>query len=95
MLTFQSFDVDGVPGCTTDYVQIIFGSVAEKYCGSNVPNPSVSKKPGPTVSSGNTMTVFFHSSRWSGRPGFKATWKAVETSGILSCFKLDCFDFDS
>ena len=79
MLTFQSFDLQDKNrwhDWCDDYVQISFGSVAEKYCGSKLPT---------IISSGNTMTVVFHSERngFDPKQGFKATWKAVETSGML------------
>ena len=87
MLTFQSFDLEGAINCdddffNDDFVQVIFGSVAEKYCGSKLPSP--------IISSGNNMTVFFHSNEvvhvntGSKDNGFEATWKAVDTSGTLS-----------
>ena len=73
MLTFESFDLESHSSCVYDYVKISFGSVEEKYCGSS--------KPSPIISSGNTMTVVFHSDYSVNRNGFKATWEAVETSG--------------
>ena len=75
MLTFESFDLESHSSCVYDYVKITFGSVEEKYCGSS--------KPSPIVSSGNTMTVVFHSDQSVNRNGFKATWEAVETSGTF------------
>ena len=74
MLTFESFDIVDGRSCQYGYVQVIFGSVAEKYCGSKLPSP--------IISSGNTMTVVFHSDSGVNGNGFKATWKAVETSGM-------------
>ena len=76
MLKFQSFELADIRDSRDcdDFVQIIFGSVAEKYCGSKLPSP--------IISSENTMTVVFHSSRWLNHPGFKATWKPVEASGM-------------
>jgi len=75
MLTFESFDLESHSSCVYDYVKISFGSVEEKYCGSS--------KPSPIISSGNTMTVVFHSDYSVNRNGFKATWEAVETSGEI------------
>ena len=73
-LTFESFDVEGF-ACQYDYVQISFGSFQEKYCGSS--------KPSPITSSGNTMTVTFHTDYSENFKGFKATWEAVGSSGSL------------
>ena len=74
MLTFESFDIEAHSSCSDDYVQVSFGSDDQKYCGSN--------KPSPIISSDNTMVVIFHSDSIEARNGFKATWKAVETSGM-------------
>merc|ERR550539_707094 len=75
MLTFESFELETHSKCKYDFVKISFGSVEEKYCGTN--------KPSPIVSSDNTMTVVFHSDYDVNRNGFKATWKAVQTSGEI------------
>ena len=61
--------------CDYDFVQISYGSFEEQYCGSSIP--------GPIISSGNTMTVIFHSDHSENRNGFRATWKAVGSSGTL------------
>merc|ERR1712110_903008 len=74
-LTFESFDLESHSSCVYDYVKISFGSDEEKYCGSS--------KPSPIISSGNTMTVVFHSDYSVNRNGFKATWEAVEISGEI------------
>ena len=76
MLTFHTFDVENVKDCDYDYVQISFGSVAEKYCGSEIRSP--------IVSSGNKMTVIFNSDHSKNRRGFNATWKAWDNSGMSS-----------
>ena len=76
-LTFKKFDIEPDSSCGFDYVQVSFGSEEQKYCGSN--------KPSPIISSGNTMTVLFHSDQSVTHNGFKATWKALETSGMLLC----------
>ena len=80
MLTFVSFDIEADSSCRYDYVQVSFGSDEQKYCGSN--------KPSPIISSDNRMTVIFHSDDSEVRNGFKATWKAVETSGSGMLFGL-------
>merc|ERR1712110_389704 len=56
--------------CYYDYVKISYGSVEEKYCGSDIP--------GPIISSGNTLTVTFVCDSVFQFMGFKATWEAVE-----------------
>ena len=56
--------------CYYDYVSISYGSVEEKYCGSDIPEP--------IVSSGNTMTVVFVCDSLFQFTGFKAIWEAVE-----------------
>ena len=82
LLTFESFDLESFyEDCSYyDYVKISFGSVEEKYCGSNLPSS--------IISSSNTMTVTFHSDGYSYSynsfgyatisNGFKATWEAIE-----------------
>jgi len=71
-LTFESFDIESHRNCAYDYVLVSYGSVEQKYCGST--------KPDPVISSGNTMTVTFHSDYSVNLNGFKATWKVAETS---------------
>ena len=39
------------------------------------------------------MTVIFHSDRSVTKDGFKATWKAVETSGMLFGLRSDKNDY--
>ena len=68
-LTFESFDLEAHPDCRYDYVQISHGSSQQKYCGSN--------KPTPIISSGNTMTVTFHSDDSKNVKGFKAKWENI------------------
>ena len=68
-LTFDSFDLEANYYCSYDYVQVSFGSVEEKHCGST--------KPEPIISSGNNMTVTFHSDYSVNHAGFNATWEAV------------------
>ena len=70
-LTFDSFDLEDHASCKYDYVRISYGSFDEKYCGPN--------KPSPIISSGNTMTVVFHSDGSTNGTGFKASWESVET----------------
>ena len=69
MLTFESFALESHSSCRYDYVLVSYGSVQQKYCGSN--------KPGPIISTGNTMRVVFHSDYSVNRNGFRAIWEAV------------------
>ena len=69
-LTFQDFAVEADPSCQYDYVQVLDtdGSSKAKLCGESVPSP--------IRSSGNKMTVLFHSDHSVVKKGFKATWSA-------------------
>jgi len=75
LLTFESFDLESHDDCDYDFLQISGGSVEKKYCGSD--------KPSPVMSSGNTMDITFHTDHSVKRNGFKATWEAVENSGVI------------
>ena len=68
-LTFESFDLEANSDCRYDYVQISNEYSQQKYCGS--------RNPGPIISSGNTMTVTFHSDDSENGNGFKAKWENV------------------
>jgi len=84
-LTFESFDLEASSDCRYDYVQISHGSFQQKYCGSSLPSP--------IISSGNTMTVTFHSDHSENGNGFKATWTTTtETLGLLISGGYDDFD---
>jgi len=78
-LTFVDFAIEDESQCSYDYVQVLDsdGSQLIKKCGST--------KPANVVSSGNTMTVKFHSDSYISAKGFSATWKMVATSdsGII------------
>ena len=80
MLTFESFDIEADKSCSYDYVQVLFGSYEQKYCGSN--------KPSPIISSDNMMTVVFSTDGSVVGSGFKATWKAVEPPSSCMLFGL-------
>ena len=68
-LTFESFDLEDGASCKYDYVRISYESFDERYCGPN--------KPSPIISSGNTITVLFHSDGYNFKTykGFKTTWE--------------------
>ena len=68
-LTFESFDLEAHSDCRYDYVQISNEYSQQKYCGS--------RKPGPIISPGNTMTVTFHSDGSENGNGFKAKWENI------------------
>ena len=68
--TFESFDLEAQSSCEYDFVKISYESFEEKYCGSS--------KPRSIISSGNSMTVVFHSDVSNNGNGFKATWEARE-----------------
>ena len=61
--------------CEDDFVQIVSGSVDEKYCGSSMPSP--------LISSENTMTVVFHNNgfEFSNGNGFRAFWNIASGKG--------------
>ena len=75
-LTFESFAVESHSSCRYDYVLISFGSVSQKYCGTD--------RPSPIMSSGNAMTVTFHSDHSVSLSGFRATWEAVQEQRQIS-----------
>ena len=75
-LTFHTFDIEAHSRCGFDYVQVLDtdGSELAKLCGNSLPTP--------LTSSGNKMTVVFHSDYSVTRPGFSASWEVAEASGI-------------
>ena len=64
LLTFWSFRLEHCGSCRCDFVQVSSGSFNKKYCGGNLPSP--------IISSGNTMTVTFHSDGSNQYVGFMA-----------------------
>jgi len=77
-LTFESFDLEApsTSGCRYDYVQISHGSFQQKYCGSSMPSP--------IISSGNPITVTFHTDGSANGNGFKATWTTIPFGLLIS-----------
>ena len=69
-LTFESFDVEPKSSwqtsCGNDYVEVSYDSFSQKFCGNKIP--------GPFTSSGDTITVKFHSDNFDQRTGFSADW---------------------
>ena len=76
-MTFDEelFSIESHPTCIWDYVSVQFDSFDEKYCGKTVP--------APITSSGNTMTVKFHSDQIVQDKGFSANWQAVEANNTV------------
>ena len=75
-LTFERFDVEPKSywqtSCSNDYVEVSYGSFSQKFCGNKIPG-----RPGPFISSGDTMTVKFHSDTFDQRSGFSAVWTEI------------------
>jgi cubilin len=77
-LTFTAFSIEAEANCGYDYVQVLNtdNSQLVKACGTN--KPSVLK------STGNKMTVVFHSDSSEVKTGFLATWKSVAAASLAS-----------
>ena len=82
-LTFSAVDIEPHASCDYDYVQVLNSDNSQmvKVCGTN--------KPTTLKSSGNQMTVVFHSDGSVNAKGFTADWKSVAaattpTSGSLT-----------
>merc|ERR1712025_41598 len=73
-LSFTDFVIEPEDHCSYDYVQVLDsdGKQLIKKCGST--------KPAKVVSTGNTMTVKFHSDETVTAKGFSATWKKVSAT---------------
>jgi len=72
-LTFSDFDLEVEPmGCIFDYVKVLDSDGSTelaKLCGASLP--------APINSSGNKLTVIFHSDHSVNHQGFLASWKKV------------------
>ena len=76
-LTFTDFDLEPESTCGYDYVKVLDTdgvTQLKKLCGTSLPSP--------INSSGNKLTVIFHSDHSVNKKGFQANWKAV--SGVSS-----------
>ena len=75
-LTFTAFDIGA--DCRYDYVKVLdtYGSQLAKLCGDTLP--------APLTSSGNTMTVIFHSDCCNARTGFSASWETMPGTNITN-----------
>jgi len=73
-LTFSDFAIENAPSCSWDYVEVLDSDNSQmlKTCGYT--------PPGVVTSTGNTMTVKFHSDGVVDHKGFKAMWKQVDAS---------------
>jgi len=67
-LSFVAFDIELEKNCTYDYVQVndTDGTQLAKFCGQSIP--------AKIKSSGNKLTVAFHSDHCVNKKGFEATW---------------------
>ena len=75
-LTFEHFDIEPktynvwqMQTICNDYVEVSYDSFSEKFCGITIP--------GPFTSTGDSMTVKFHSDALNNRPGFRAVWTEI------------------
>jgi len=70
-LTFVDFILEDHSSCAYDYVQVLDTDNSQliKKCGSTIPDK--------IISSGNKLTVKFHSDSSVNAKGFRATWKLV------------------
>merc|ERR1712107_267708 len=75
-LTFTDIDIEPHGSCDYDYVQVLNtdNSQLVKACGTT--------KPVVLKSTGNKMTVVFHSDGSVVHKGFSATWKSVEAAAM-------------
>jgi len=83
-LTFTSMDIEECTDpdfggkCYCDYVEVLDsdGSQLFKECNSEIPSP--------LTSTGNTMTIVFHSDYSVNQNGFSAEWKMVDPPAAVS-----------
>merc|ERR1712126_635765 len=71
-LNFETFDLEE-PASNDycfDFVEVSYGIVSEKYCGTT--------KPGTITSIANNMKIKFQSDNFGNAKGFKAVWKEVK-----------------
>ena len=76
-LTFTDFDLEDDPGCAYDYVSVVDTdgtTQLAKLCGDSIPSA--------IKSSGNKLTVVFHSDQSVTKKGFEASW--IKVSGVSS-----------
>ena len=83
-LIFEAFDVEQNDVCDNggccDYLEISYGNISQKYCGSAIH--------GPFSNINTTMTITFHSDRYGTRSGFLATFCcSVKATEILSLYR--------
>ena len=68
VLTFQAFDLEEHPDCVWDWVEVSYGSISQKFCGSTVPEP---------INSTSYIKVKIHSDSSVTGAGFSASWAPV------------------
>ena len=71
-LTFEDFQLESDTGCDYDYVKVLNSDEKQLWKGCGKEMPPVLK------SSGNKMTIVFHSDGSGRYRGFRATWRQIE-----------------
>lgn len=86
-LSFANFDLQSDAQCQQDYIQIYDGdSVTSPLLSNDNNNSSTGGRlcgntlPSTVLSSGQTLTIKFHSDGKVNRPGYMANWRAVTSS---------------
>merc|ERR1712155_412118 len=70
-IVFEAFELESNSRCSYDYVEISHGTYSQRFCGSSLLYPADSSG---ITSSGNTMTVRFHTDFSVNYSGFRAVW---------------------
>ena len=73
-ITFEAFELESNSRCSYDYVEISHGTYSQRFCGSSLLYPADSSG---ITSSGNTMTVRFHTDFSVSYSGFRAVWSVT------------------
>ena len=73
-IVFEAFELESNSRCSYDYVEISHGTYSQKFCGSSLLYPADSSG---ITSSGNTMTVRFHTDFSVNYSGFRAVWSVT------------------
>ena len=82
-ITFEAFDVESESHCDYDYLVVHDGNstsspkIGLKMCGTSPSGTDME-------SSGNTMTLYFHSDSWTSRSGFRIYVNISEGTNIMS-----------
>ena len=73
-IVFEAFELESNSRCSYDYVEISYGTYSQRFCGSSLLYPTDSSG---ITSSGNTMTVRFHTDFSVNYSGFRAVWSVT------------------